>query len=93
MLPQHTTGRRIDWPRLIENMRRKGLSMQQIADRAGMSKAALYLYCNADTMPEPNFRAGCSLITTWIDETGYTLDDLPTRKHEPSVSEMLKSMS
>lgn len=81
--------RRIDWPRMIENLQRLGQSPQHIADRIEVSRSTLRGYLEVDS--EPAFWTGTKIIEVWCEATQLTLSDVPTRTVTPSVSEVLRT--
>jgi hypothetical protein len=82
--------RRIDWPRLVENLRRGGLSTQEIADRLDITRNALHNWAMPDACGEPAFWTGSALIVLWCERTGLKWTDVPTRTVAPSVSTVLR---
>jgi transposase-like protein len=85
--------RRIDWPRLVDNLLRLGMSMQQIADALGVSRRSLDNWARQDSDGEPAFWTGSSLIVLWCERTGLKWTDTPTRQVTLSVSQVLRSTS
>lgn len=81
--------RRIDWSRVVENLRKTGMSTAQIADRVGISIAAVKVYKN-EGASEPAHWAGSALLLLWAERTGCKWDDAPTRAVAPSVSDVLR---
>lgn len=60
-LPQ---GHRIDWWRMIEDLRRTGLSLEAIADSTKIPKSTLMGYRNTDA--EPKHADGEQLKQLWL---------------------------
>ena len=85
-----TRTHRIDWPRVIANIERTGMSVQEIAVQVDVSKAALYSYLQPDTSTEPAHWVGSALLALWALRTGYSWTAAPTRKVTPSVGEVLR---
>lgn len=83
--------RRIDWPRLVENLRRLGMTLQQIADRIDVTREGMGNWCGPDASGEPAFWTGAALIELWCERTGLKWTDLPVRVVAPSVSAVLRS--
>ena len=84
---------RIDWPRVVANLQRGGLSLQQIADELEVSKSLVAGWVDEDSTGEPAFWTGAVLIELWCKRTGLKWPDLPTRKVMPSVSQVLRATS
>lgn len=82
--------RRVDWARLVENLRKSGMSAQEIADRIGVVRASVLAYCD-DRNIEPAYWVGASLLVLWAERTGLPWTDAPTRRVQESVSRMLKA--
>ena len=85
-----TRTRRIDWPRVIQNLRTAGMSVQDIADAVDVSRSALQDYCD-DRNIEPAFWTGAAIIEVWCARTGLRWPDLPVRVVPLSVSAVLRS--
>lgn len=83
--------RRIDWPRLVENLLRIGMSMQQIADSLDVNRRSLDNWARIDSDGEPAFWTGSALIVLWCDRTGLRWTDVPVRTVTPSVSQVLRT--
>lgn len=86
-----TRTRRIDWPRMVANLQRCGMSMQSIADELDVSKAQVINYGEADGTMEPAFWVGAALLTLWSQRTGLKWTDAPTRDVPESVSRVLRA--
>jgi hypothetical protein len=86
-----TRTRRIDWPRVVNNLQRAGMSLQQIADEIEVSKSLVAGWVDEDSTGEPAFWTGAVLIEVWCKRTGLKWPDLPTRHVAPSVSQVLRA--
>lgn len=84
--------RRIDWARILTNLRTAGMSLQQIADQVDCGRQTLDGYANEDCPSEPAYWVGHSLLALWCQRCGTALADVPLRTVSPSVSAMLKAM-
>jgi hypothetical protein len=83
--------RRVDWPRLVENLMRLGMTTQQIADSIDVARRSLDNWARQDSEGEPAFWTGSALIVLWCQRTGLQWTDVPVRKVTPSVSEVLRT--
>lgn len=81
--------RRIDWGRVVLNLQSRGMSLQQVADDVGVSKATVGGW-TSDIASEPAFWTGTVLIELWCAKTGLKWPDLPVRVVTPSVSQVLR---
>lgn len=86
-----TRHHRIDWPRMVENLRRCGMSLQEIADRCDVHRRSLDNWAQAEASGEPAFWTGAKLIEVWCERTNMVWTDIPVRKVAPSVSEVLRT--
>lgn len=84
--------RRIDWARVIENLRKQGMSVREIAQAVDVGSSSVQDYCD-DRCIEPAFWVGSALLVLWAEKTGLPWTDAPVRKVQPSVSAMLKAMA
>lgn len=84
--------RRPDWARMIANLQKAGMSLQEIADTIEVGKSTLYGYLSEDCPSEPAYYAGHSLLALWCTRCGCALADMPIREVPMSVSAMLKAM-
>ncbi len=82
--------RRIDWPRLVANLRKQGMLNQHIADAVGVTREGMLNWGSEDATGEPAFWTGAVLIELWCSRTGLHWTDLPVRVVTPSVSEVLR---
>ncbi|OWQ92021.1 hypothetical protein CDN99_06595 [Roseateles aquatilis] len=82
--------RRVDWPRVIANLQRTGMSPSTIADWVGVGRKTITDYARDDLPAEPAHWVGHCLIVLWCERCGTTLADLPTRLVQPSVSQVLR---
>jgi hypothetical protein len=80
----------IDWVRVVENLRSKGMSLLEIADAASVSKSSLIGY-GTELRQEPGHAAGERLLSVWVERTGYRREDAPRWRRPMSVSEILKA--
>ena len=64
MIEQLQRGHRIDWWRMIEDLRRTGLSVEGIADATSIPKSTLLGYRNLDA--EPKHADGEQLKQLWL---------------------------
>lgn len=85
--------RRIDWPRIIANLQKTGMSLQQIADAVEVGKRTIMDYAREDLPAEPAHWTGHCLVILWCDQCGTSMQDVPTRAVPPTVSQMLKDMA
>lgn len=81
---------RIDWPRVIANLQRCGMSLQEMADAVDASKAQVVAYADENGTTEPAHWVGSALLVLWSTRTGLSYTDAPTRKVAPSVSQVLR---
>jgi hypothetical protein len=81
---------RIDWPRIIGNLQRCGMSLQAVADAVDASKAQVVAYADENGTTEPAHWVGSALLVLWSAQTGLPYTDAPTRKVSPSVSQVLR---
>lgn len=84
-----TRERRIDWPRIIDNLRRMGMSHADIAASVDVGTTTVGAYAD-DRCIEPAFWTGSALLVLWSERTGLSYTDAPTRVVTPSVSRVLK---
>ena len=85
--------RRIDWARILDNLRKAGMSMQQIADACECGKSTLHGYAAEDLTAEPAYWIGHCLVALWASKCGTRAQDVPIKTVQLSVSAMLKEMS
>lgn len=85
-----TRERRIDWPRIIDNLRKLDMSLQEIADELDVSRGSVQSWCD-DRCIDPTFWVGSSLLVLWSERTGLPYTDAPTRRVQASVSQVLKT--
>ena len=93
MTQQLTRTRRIDWARIVQNLQRSGMSLQEIADQVDAGKTTIIGYLNEDCPSEPAYWVGHSLLALWCNRCGTLLSDAPIKAVPLSVSAMLKSMA
>jgi hypothetical protein len=82
--------KRVDWPRMAENLRRLGMSMREVADDLGVAREGLANWMGEEACGEPAFWTGAKLIELWCRRTGLQWTDLPTRNVAPSVAQVLR---
>lgn len=85
-----TRERRIDWARIIENLRKLGMSHAEIAESIEVGTTTVGSYAD-DRCIEPAFWTGSALLLLWSERTGNKYTDAPTRIVTPSVSRVLKA--
>lgn len=81
----------VDWVRLVGNLRAAGMSLQEIADAALMTKTSVIAYGSEVLRQRPEHSAGERLIAVWCERLGYTRADLPMHRHPLSVSKILRA--
>lgn len=81
---------RIDWARIVANLRKSGLSVQDIADAVGVGYSTIYGYASEDIASEPPYWCGSALLVLWSQRLGCRWTDAPTRRVTPSVSQVLR---
>lgn len=81
---------RIDWARMISNLRGLGMTVQQIADAVQVERASVYRYADQDLPSEPPFWVGAQLLVVWAERCGCSYTDAPTKRVQPSVSAVLR---
>lgn len=80
--------RRIDWPRMIGNLRQRGMSLAQIAAAVEVSKSSIINL--ATTEADPAYWTGSALLVLWCDRTGLDWIDAPLRTVTPTVAEVMR---
>lgn len=83
--------RRIDWPRLVDNLRRLGMSVQEIADAIGVRRQAVDYWAGPESDGEPAFWTGSALLVLWCERTGLHWTDAPVRTVSLSVSASMRA--
>lgn len=81
----------VDWVRLVDNLRATGMSLQEIADAAMVSKPSVIAYGSEELRQRPEHSTGERLIALWCERLGYARADLPMHRHPLSVSEILRA--
>lgn len=81
----------VDWVRLVGNLRAAGMSQQEIAQAALVSKTQVGAYGSEELRQRPEHSAGERLIAVWCQRLGYTRADLPMHRHPLSVSKILRA--
>lgn len=82
--------RRIDWARLVENLRQCGLSVRDIARALDVSPSSVQSYCD-DRCIEPAYWVGSSMLVLWSAKTGLPWMHAPVRTVQPTVSAVLRA--
>lgn len=85
-----TRERRIDWARVIDNLRKLDMTKQEIADELDVSRASVQSWCD-DRCIDPTFWVGSSLLVLWSKRTSLPYTDAPTRIVTASVSAVLRT--
>ena len=83
--------RRLDWPRMAENLRRAGMTWTEIASALGVDRTALRNWAEPETVGEPAYWTGACMLLLWSEKTGISWTDAPVRVVTPSVSEVLRT--
>ena len=81
--------RRVDWPRIIDNLRRTGMTLQEVADGVGVSRSSIDGYCD-DRCIEPSWWTGHRLLVLWSERVKLPWSDAPTRLVPESVARVLR---
>jgi len=81
---------RIDWPRVVENLMRCGMTRQEIADSAEIGYGTVRTYLDQWGETEPAYWVGVRLLALWAEKTGCEVKDAPTRRVSMSVSQALR---
>lgn len=82
--------RRIDWPRIMQNLSALGMTRAEIAEHVQVSESLVKNYASQDQVTEPAFWTGSAILVLWCEKTGLRWPDAPTRHVAPSVSEVLR---
>jgi hypothetical protein len=82
--------RRIDWARLLDNIRKTGMSIEDIARTVDVGRSSVQDYCD-DRCIEPAHWTGSVLLQLWSERTGLPVTDAPTRRVQASVSAVLRA--
>lgn len=85
--------RRVDWPRVIANLQKSGMSLRQIAAALDIGAETVRGYLNEHAPSEPAYWIGHCLVLLWCDRCGTQLEDLPVRRVQLTVSAMLRTMT
>jgi hypothetical protein len=78
---------RVDWPRLVLNLRGLGWTVERIATAVHIDRQRLSSYCEP-LLCEPRHDIGEALIALWGDECNLDRDSLPTVAIELSAASM-----
>ncbi len=92
-MSQHLSDPRwsVDWVRLVANLRASGMSLQEIAQAARVSKTQVGAYASEEMRQRPEHSAGERLVALWCQVLGYSREDLPMHRHPLSVSKILRA--
>lgn len=84
--------RRVDWFRVLADLKRVGMSLRVVASLTGVSKSVLIGLRNNEA--EPKMVAGESLVTLWSQSTGQDWKDLPRwgDEYKPRTSRVVRTM-
>lgn len=72
--------RRVDWFRLMVELKRAGWSLRAMSAATGISKPVLVGLRNSGS--EPKHKAGETLVALWCQATGLTREALPMESDE-----------
>lgn len=72
-----------DWPAVIEQLRRAGLSFQAISQHTDLPKSTLIGYRDGSV---PKHHDGEKLIELWCGATNHTRSQLPRTRIFPSAA-------
>lgn len=67
---------RTDWPRLLDNIRKTGMSLEDIAAVVGVGRSTLHDYCDERNI-EPAHWTGQALRQLWSQRTGLDQEETP----------------
>ncbi len=81
---------RIDWPRIVANLRTAGMTHADIAEAVDVSRTQVVDWSRPEGQTEPAFWSGAQLLLLWSDRVGAPWTDAPTRRVTPSVAEVLR---
>lgn len=76
---------RVDWFRLLADLKRAGLSMYAVAELTGIPRTTISNYQNG---AEPRHSIGEALVRLWIRTLGSTRDGLPLARVELSAAKL-----
>ena len=76
----------VDWPCLVDDLRRAGVSMYAAAPLVGISRSQLTAY--ASGIHTPTHAAGERLIAFWCGTTSRTRESLPMTRPTLSASKV-----
>lgn len=74
---------RVDWPRVLEEIRREGYSLSEIAQFTRIPKTNLMGYRNLGA--EPLHATGVAILKFWAQTTAKRSDDAPLVPRMPSA--------
>ena len=66
---------RVDWFRVLVELKRHGLSGYGVAERVGIPRQTLHNYANRGC--EPRYVEGVLLLELWAEVTGQELRNVP----------------
>lgn len=82
--------KRVDWFRLLVELKRAGWSLRGMSAATRISKPVLVGLRNSGA--EPKHKAGEALIALWCQVTGLTRDELPMESDEFKPRRVMPSM-
>jgi lambda repressor-like predicted transcriptional regulator len=68
---------RVDWFRVLLDMRRRGYSQVAVAREAGIPRSTLQQWCSAACPVQAKFEDGLRVITLWCAITEQPVERLP----------------
>lgn len=75
---------------MIANLQKTGMSPSAIADWVGVGRKTITDYARDDLPAEPAYWIGHCLIVLWCERCNTTPSDLPLKRVQLSVSQVLK---
>ena len=87
-----TRERRIDWARVVADLKSRDMPPQEIADALGVCRSSVQGYCDEDLCTEPAFWVGSALLVLWSKRMGLSYTEAPMRNVQLSVSAVLRSI-
>ena len=80
----------VDWPRVIDDLRRAGLSLQDIVDRANLPRSTVRDWRRKGS--DATHRFGERLLDLWVEATGTSRDLRPRRAWSASAPVYLSGL-
>lgn len=74
----------VDWPALLDELRKKGFTLDTIADHIGLSQQALSDYRR--DVSTPLYAKGEKLVEFWLHATSKPRSEIPRRQALPSAA-------